>query len=187
MKRINAITYLAAIAVVTIFSGLIYGTVQQSYRSAANDPQLQIVRDMDNRMQRNQSIDQFMEADTVDLSNSLAVFKTLYDANAQPLRTTGLLDGGSPKMPKGIFDFAKSNGENVFTWQPRKGVRMAMVVKSVHSPVIGFIAAGRSLEEIENREANLTKMVFMGWMLSLAVILFHWLIASFFIKTKTRN
>jgi hypothetical protein len=56
---------------------------------------------------------------------------------------------------------------------------MAMVVKSVESSGVAFVAVGRSLEEIEKREANLTTMIFMGWILSLAVLLFHWLAVSF--------
>jgi hypothetical protein len=42
----NSITHLAAIAIVTILCGLIYVSVQQSHRSVANDPQLQIARDI---------------------------------------------------------------------------------------------------------------------------------------------
>src|SRR5260221_7233347 len=179
MKSSYPLTYLAIAAIVTIFSGLIYATVQQSYRSSANDPQLQVTRDICERIKNKQPFDHFMMNDTIEISKSLSIFNVLYDSNGQPVRSTGILDGGLPRMPKGIFDFTKSNGENVFTWQPRQGVRMAMVIKSVQSPGIGFVAAGRSLAEIEKREANLVTMVFMGWILSLAVILFYWLAVSF--------
>jgi hypothetical protein len=187
MKIIKPVTYLAIIAIVTIFSVLIYATVQQSYRSTANDPQLQVTRDMSERIKNNQAIDHFMMSDTIEISRSLSVFNVLYDNNGQPLKTTGVLDGGLPKMPKGIFDFAKSNGENVFTWQPRHGVRIAMVVKSVQSPGIAFVAAGRSMEEIEKREANLVKMVFMGWILSLAVVVFYWIAVSLSGRIKSQH
>jgi hypothetical protein len=42
----NSLTHLAAIAIVSIVFGLIYITVQQLHRSAANDPQLQITWDI---------------------------------------------------------------------------------------------------------------------------------------------
>jgi len=135
-------------------------------------------------LKNNKSIDHFMSGDTIEISKSLAIFKVLYDANGQPLQATGLLDGGLPKMPKGVFDFAKSHGENVLSWQPRKEVRMAMVIKSVQSSGVAFVAVGRSLEEIEKREANLVNMIFMGWILCLAVLLFHWFAISFFKRIR---
>ena len=42
MKSSHPLAYLAVIAIVTVFSGLIYAAILQSCRSCANDPQLQI-------------------------------------------------------------------------------------------------------------------------------------------------
>ena len=57
MKSFNSANYLAATAVVTIFAGFIYAAVQQTYRNTANDPQLQIARDMSEQLTDGKSID----------------------------------------------------------------------------------------------------------------------------------
>jgi hypothetical protein len=179
MKKTNLLSHAAAALLVTMLSGLIYVAVQQSHRSGANDPQLQIARDIRERLKNNQSIDRLMSGDTVEISKSLAVFTVLYDMNGKPVQSNGLLDGKLPEIPKGVFDFTRKKRENVLTWQPRKGVRMAMVVESVQSPGIAFVAAGRSLNEVEKRISNLTTMLFIGWLACLGVILVHWVIVTF--------
>jgi hypothetical protein len=103
----------------------------------------------------------------------------LYDNNGEPVQSTGMLDGHLPKMPSGVFDFTRKNKEDVLTWQPRKGVRMAMVVESVQSPNIAFVAVGRSLQEVEKRESNLTLMVMIAWLVCIAVIVLSGIINSF--------
>lgn len=187
MKKTYPVTYLAIVAIVTIFSAVIYVTVQQTYRSNANDPQLQVAGDMTNRLAEGKSIDHFMEGDTVDVSKSLSMFKVLYDSNKIAVRSTGLLDGKLPQLPKGVFDFARRNMENVFTWQPRSGVRVAMVLKAVNGAGAGFIGVGRSLIEVEKRESNLVTMVITAWIICLAVIFFHFLAISFFKRLQVQN
>ena len=77
--------------------------------------------------------------------------------------------------------------ENVFTWQPRSGVRVAMVLKAVNGTGVCFVGVGRSLVEVEKRESNLVTMVITGWVISLAVILFHFLAVSFFKKLNEQD
>jgi hypothetical protein len=179
MKKTNFLFPATTALLVMVLSGLIYLAVQQSYRSGANDPQLQVARDISERLKNNQSIDQLMAGDTVDISKSLAVFKVLYDLQGVPIQSNGLLDGKSLQMPKGVFDFAKENGEDVLTWQPRRGVRMATVVEFVRSPSVAFVAVGRSLEETEKRVSNLTIMLFVGLFACFGIILVHQLIVNF--------
>ena len=179
MKSSNLISHLAIAIIITVLSGLIYATVQQSYRSGANDPQLQLAKDIAFALKNNRSIDQLLPKNTIEISESLAPFVVLYDNNGEPVQSTGMLDGHLPKIPRGVFDFTKENKEDVLTWQPRKGVRMAMVVESVQSSNIAFVAAGRSLKEVERRESNHIKMVLIGWVICLGVTVFHWIVSSF--------
>jgi hypothetical protein len=79
-----------------------------------------------------------------------------------------------PVPPKGVFDFTEKNGEDILSWQPAAGVRMALVMESVYSGDVAFVAAGRSLMETEKRQSNLVKLVMIGWFLCLAVIVGHW-------------
>lgn len=176
MIRTNFITHLAAAAVITILAGLIYGAAQQTYRSTANDPQLQISRDISNKTGDKLTAGEIPVKDSVEISSSLAPFIIFYNEKGEPVKGTGVLDGRLPRLPGGTFDFAKKKAENVFTWQPRRGVRVAMVLRSLSSSPYSYVATGRSLYEVEKRERNLLWMCITGWLLCMAVLLFHWLI-----------
>jgi hypothetical protein len=165
--------------IVTVLCGLIYVSVQQSHRSGANDPQLQIALDLKNAIETNRSVVKWMPGDSMEISKSLAVFKTLYDKKGEPLQSTGFLQGQPPRPPKGVLDFTTKHKEDILTWQPRDGVRLAMVIESVSSPSIGFVAVGRSLEEVEKRESNLVIMVVVAWLVCVGIILLHFLLTNF--------
>jgi hypothetical protein len=112
------------------------------------------------------------------------VFTELFDANGKALQSTGFLDGKLPQPPAGVFEFTRVNMENILTWQPRPGVRMAMVFEKINAPGAalipkgeleggGFVAVGRSLGETEMRESNLVNMIIMAWIACLSVLLVH--------------
>ncbi|MFI5187253.1 MAG: hypothetical protein ACHQF0_11040 [Chitinophagales bacterium] len=185
MKKINFASHFAVLLIVTILCGLIYAAVQQSHRSGANDPQLQIALDLKNAIENNRPVEQWMSHDSTEISQSLSVFKTLYNKTGEPVQSTGFLNGQLPRMPKGVFDFTSNHQEDVLTWQPQHGVRMAMVVESVKSSQIGFVAVGRSLNEIEKREANLTTMVLVAWLVCGGIILLHLILT--YINHKNQN
>src|SRR5580765_2412627 len=163
MKKISIfIPYLALAMIVTVIMGLIYLTVQQNYRSGADDPQLQIARDMHDRLERGASVQQYMN-DTVTLEKGLGVFAMLYDTKGEPVQSSGFLNGKFPRIRKGVLDFVRMNKEERVTWQPKPGVRIAAVVMHTNLPSIGYILVGRSLKEIEIREHNLMATVFICW------------------------
>jgi len=171
--------YITIAILATILCGLVYMTVQQSYRSNANDPQLQFAKDISSRLETNRSIENLWPNDSIEISKSLSPFIVLYDNNGNPVRSTGTIDGQLPKLPKGVFDFTRRNKEDVLTWQPRKGVRMAMVVESAQSSTISFVAVGRSLEEVEKLEGNLTLMIIIAWLVCIGVIVLSGIVGSF--------
>lgn len=178
MKRVNFLSHTAAAIMVTILCGLIYAAVQQTYRTAANDPQLQMAKDMTVALNNDRSVESLFPKDTIEISESLAPFITFYNKNGTPLRSSGLLFGKMPVLPKGVFDFTEKNGEDVLSWQPATGVRMALVIESVHSNDVAFVAAGRSLMETEKRESNLVKMVMIGWFLCIGIVGVHWIFSG---------
>lgn len=161
--------------------GLIYGSVQQTYRSNANDPQTQIIYDLKNRLQNGKAV---VFDDSVDLEKSLAVFKELFDTNGNPLQSTGFLNGKLPQLPKGVFDFVKAHGEEWVTWQPQRNVRMAMGVIRVNAAPVAYLAIGRSLKEVEERVSKLTTMVALAWALCVAVVLINWLATYYQFRKK---
>jgi hypothetical protein len=47
---------------------------------------------------------------------------------------------------------------------------MAMVIVKTNTLPVQFVAVGRSMEEVENRIEKMSSMVFIGWVLCMAVI-----------------
>ena len=184
MKKFSWLDFLFVMAIITIVFGVIYASVQQCYRSGADDPQIQLVRDINLQLYEGKPIERFFD-DSINIAQSLSPFVVLYSANGKPLRSSGYLNGKMPELPAGIFDFAKANGEHNVTWQPQTGVRMAMVILYANSSQVGFIAAGRSLQEVEIREYNLITMILIGWIMCVAVILFRAVLQ--FYKAKNYN
>jgi len=67
MKKSNFISHFAALMIITVLCGLIYVTVQQSHRTGANDPQLQIALDLKNAIETGRSPVQWMPGDTIEI------------------------------------------------------------------------------------------------------------------------
>ncbi|HEV8084010.1 MAG TPA: hypothetical protein VGP55_12450 [Chitinophagaceae bacterium] len=172
MKKVSSINYLLVTAIITVISVIIYAAVQQVYRSGANDPQIQIARDINSNLRQGKPVENFF-TDTIDISQSLSVFNVLCNDAGKPIRSSGLLQNKMPVIPVGVFEFAKKNGEHEVTWQPQPGVRMAMVIVASSSSPVGFVASGRSIQEIEIRVHNLITIIFFGWMVCIALTLLH--------------
>jgi hypothetical protein len=143
---------------------LVYGTVQQTYRQSANDPQIQMAEGAALMVSAGGST---KTTGTVDIASSLAPYLVFYDASGKPLAGTGMLDGALPSLPSGVWNSVLSRGgEDRFTWQPRPGVRSAVVVDEIVGAATGtsarFVMAGRSLREVEDREDKLALQIFAG-------------------------
>ena len=181
--------------VVTLLCGLIFAVNQQNLRQSANDPQIQISEETASNLSNNpnhpltiipnndpdnQNITK--EDQTIDLSKSLAPFTIIFNSFGQPISSTAKLNGQTPIPPKGVLDYAKNHRQNKITWEPQKGVRLAIVVtyfteKNSGSPLdTGFVLAGRSLREVEKRENNLLYMIGLGWIATLTLSLISTLI-----------
>jgi hypothetical protein len=178
----RTVHHLSAIAIITIIVGLVYGTVQQTYRTSANDPQTQIVQELRTRLEFGKSIDMYLKNDTVDLENSLGMFIETFDKNGQPLQSNALLDGKLPKLPSGVLQYVNAHKEDWITWQPRKTVRLAMGIAATNNDPVAYVAAGRSLVEVERRTSRLITFCGICWTLCLAIILINWLFNYYFDK-----
>jgi hypothetical protein len=185
MKHSSLLAHFAAAIIITGIILLVYASVQQAHRASANDPQLQLARDLSSALSKGRSIASLLPPDTIDLAQSLAVFAETFDHQGKPLQSTGFLNGQLPQPPAGVLDFTETNQEDVVTWQPQSDVRMAMVFEKVNSPAVGFVAVGRSLKEVEIRESNLIKMVGITWIACMAVLLVHLLVQSYLIRRSS--
>lgn len=163
---------IVAIFIVTLFAGLVYAAVQQNYRMNANDPQIQLAEDLSITLANGEPAPTLGINDPkVDLVHSLAIFFSVFDETGKLIVSSADLNGNAPVPPQGVFDSARKNEQNRFTWQPEKDIRIATVI--VHyktEKASGFILVGRSLREVEKREDTLTKQVAAAWLASILLI-----------------
>ena len=155
--------------IVTGLSGLTYTAIQQDLRQSADDPQIQMAEDTAAKLADGQQLQNVVPSEKVDIATSLAPYIIVFDASGKPIASSALLDGQTPTIPSGVFDYVRQHGEDRITWSPQSGVRSAIVVTQFHGPNPGFVLAGRSLREVEIREDNILKIIFAGWIAILVV------------------
>jgi hypothetical protein len=156
---------------VTLICGLIYATVQQDYRQSANDPQVQIAEDVVYAIEGGRKADTIVSptAPKVDMEKNLDAYVIVYNDKGEVLNSSAQLENKAPQLPSGVLDFVRKNGEERLTWEPKKDVRHAVVVKRYKD---GFVLAGRSLREVEKREQKLTLQIAAGWLATMGATLF---------------
>lgn len=153
---------------VTILSALVYVAVQQNFRQNANDPQVQMAEDASVALAGGKDPGSVVPGPKVEMSQSLAPWLMVLDDRGEVLASSAVLDGQTPRIPRGVLDHARTDGENRVSWQPRPGVRSALVVRRYEGVHPGFAASGRSLREVEVRESQLTSEVGGAWLVALA-------------------
>lgn len=143
---------------------LVYVTVQQALRQGANDPQIQIAEDAAAALDGGATPASLLPP-PVEMQRSLAPFLLIYDADGKPAAGSGRLNGKLPAYPIGSLEAARSGGENRVTWQPQPDVRVASVAVPYKA---GYVVAGRSLREVEQREAQTQTLALVAWLVTLA-------------------
>jgi hypothetical protein len=104
--------------------------------------------------------------------NSNATFAAVYDASGEVVSSNATFDKGLPQPPRGIFRTIRDRGEYKVTWQPQRGVRIALTGREI--PGGGFAVAGQSLLTAEARTARFDLILKLMWavlLLACAVIL----------------
>ena len=72
-----------------------------------------------------------------------------------------------PVVPAGVYDAARANKQNQVTWQPKDGVRAAIVAQAMPNDSGQVVVIGRSLRETEKRIDQLTIMVLGAWIVAI--------------------
>lgn len=166
------IRYWLPIAIVaTGLAWLPYAVGQQVLRQSANDPQIQMAQDSATKLENGQSIQQVVPLEKVDIAKSLAPYIIVFDANGQPIASSAQLNGQTPTIPAGVFDDVRQTSEDRITWQPQPDVRSAIVVTQFKGATSGFVLAGRSLREVEQREDGIMLFSLFAWSMLLIVSL----------------
>lgn len=156
---------------ITVISLLAYILAQQNLRMSANDPQVEISEELANAVTSAENVSQFDPPQKSDIAKSLSAFWIIYDEQGKPLAGTGQLNNKLPELPKGVFEKAKTKGENRVTWQPQAKIRFALVIRPYSGKTNGFVVAGRSLREVEKRNKNLLILTFIAWLVAMSASL----------------
>jgi hypothetical protein len=182
MKTVKVWLPLAFLA--TLLCGLVYAGIQQTYRQSANDPQIQMAEDAAVAVHGGAEAQSLVLAGTVNIGASLSPYVVFYDDAGNPTGGNGLLNGRYPTLPAGVFDYTRIAGEDRITWQSPEGIRSAVVLVRIGDAGAkqGFVMAGRSLREVEWREAQLELFVFAAWIAALVGTL----ILKAFARSETR-
>ncbi len=178
MKLIRV--FLPAALVISLVCGASYVATRQVLRQDGNDPQVQLSEDLATALGAGQPIDGLRQAaaESIDLTKSLAPFFVVFDDTGTMTLSSGVLDGKPPTLPQGVLELAKTNGQNRITWEPKPGVRIAAVITRYQDKASGYVLIGRSLREVEKREAALAYPFLIAWGLSLIVAFLGCLLAT---------
>jgi hypothetical protein len=169
---LNALKIWIPIAIATtLLCGLVYLAVQQDMRIGANDPQIQIAEDVARQISMGENPLDFIPPIKVDVSQSLANYIVIFDNKGKIIGSSAQLNGKDPVIPQGVLAQTEKLGENRFTWQPKTGIRSAVVVDYYKGLNSGYVLVGRSLREVENRIDNLGLIMLLGWSIILGVSL----------------
>jgi hypothetical protein len=178
-------SWLPLAATVTLLCGIIYITVQQTYRSNANDPQNQMAEDAVTSLRTGADPKTIVSSGTMEISQSLKPYLIVYDDQGNPLASDGFLNGKIPTLPNGVLDYTRSHGGNAITWQPRSGVRSALVILPFLGTTKGCVVAGRSLRMVEERESMLVSHIGIGWVVSMVLLLILAVLIQVTLKRST--
>lgn len=150
--------------VATLVMGFAFVGVQQGFRHANNDPQIQIAEDAAALLTKDYTPAAVVPRTGVfvDIATQLDTWIAVYDSAGKPLESNAVLDGAPPELPAGVFDSSSwashkrwetpGGLETRFTWQPRDGVRQAVVLIQFDGPHgKSYVAAGRSMRLVEER------------------------------------
>lgn len=165
--RRAAALFLPAAAVLVIAAGFVVAAVQQDLRIGANDVPLQLAEDGVRALDAGTTPAAVVGSGSVALESSLAPFVAVYDGQGALVASSGTLEGRPPAPPAGIFAEARSAGSDTVTWQPRAGVRIALVAMPWSG---GTIVAGTSLRVIESRIERIEVLVATGVLAGLLVL-----------------
>lgn len=167
--------FLPSIVVLTVACGLLFVGLQQVARQGADDPQVQLAQDLAARLDAGTDPTGLLTGPKVDVATSLAPFEAIYDSTGKVIASDGTLDGAPPQPPVGVLATARSTGVDRVTWQPRPGIRIALVAVRWDG---GSVAAGRSLRVVEQRIDQLFGLAIVAWLIGAAVLVVAAVVAA---------
>jgi hypothetical protein len=152
-------------AFATVLAGVLYAGRQQQLRGDANHPQVEMARAAASRLDAGATPESVLPGgQVVDIGRSPDSYLIVVDTAGAVLATSAELGGALVIPPAGVFDYVRTHGEDVISWQPEAGVRSAIVVDAFDG---GYVVAGRSLKATEDAEDRLGILALAGWALAM--------------------
>lgn len=176
--RSAAIRWLPLACVATTLSGLIYVSIQQTLRMSANDPQIQLAEDSAASLAAGRPPQSVLPPTQIDMATSMSPFVIVLSDAGEVAASSAALRGRAPALPDGVLAYVRDHGEERVTWQPADGVRSAAVIVRYGGAQPGFVLAGRSLREVEQRESAALQIVAAGWLATLVAAFVGALVAE---------
>jgi hypothetical protein len=97
---------------ITFVFGILYILVNQIIRQGANDPQIQMAQDAAHDLSEGMPPREVIPAKNIDIRESLAPFMIVYDDAGRVLASSAELDGKTPVLPPGVFDYTREHVED---------------------------------------------------------------------------
>lgn len=156
--------WLAIVGAATLVLGASYAMVQQSARLAADEQPLTALSDAKQKLSEDIAPNEVVPDEETDLREDSSVFVIITDENKKVIASSALLDGQSPLPTKDVFARAEQAGKDNFTWEPKKGVRHAVSIQKFDDNAGGYILAGKSLKETEQKIVTYTQIAVFTWL-----------------------
>jgi hypothetical protein len=158
--------------VATVLAGTSYAMTQQMTRSSVDDAPRALAQRAADTLSRGGTPSSVTAGAAVDLATDLGPFLVVYGGDDRVRASTARLDGVMPDVPRGVLAEARTHGGDRITWQPRTGIREAVVAMPWRSAdAQGVVVAGVSLRPSEARQDQLLLLVLAGWLAAMTLSL----------------
>ena len=181
--------WLAALLVVSLLNGLVYGAMQQVLRLGANDPQIQLAEDTAAQLAAGGAPSEVLPTRTVDIGESLAPYIMVYTEQGQPSAHPPLYMASSPNSPAASSTTCAAGARSVSPGSPTPECAALLSSCPFQAQSAGFVLAGRSLREVERRAEELLWEVAAAWGVMMLVVSapFLWHYRAFILQDRRRS
>lgn len=150
-------------AILSMLCACGYGVIQQNMRHSANFPQQTIVDRASVALASGADVRGQIPDGNVNVQSSLEPFLIVYNNSGTVVGSNVHLNGNTPTLPRGVFDYARTHGVDKLTWQPTSTTRIAAVIEYYEGNGGGFVLSGRSLRVVEDEETSLLRITEWTW------------------------
>jgi len=163
--------WLAIASVSTILMLTAYTLVQQLGRLSADDLPLYLAQTAVAQLDNGAAPNDVVPTTASDVKSDTIPFVIVTDSSENILASSAKLNGAKPLPPIGTFQYTTVHGTDHFTWQPTTSARLATrILPYKTSTTSGFVVAGHSLKQVEDRQANFNLITLAAWAVSLIVV-----------------